>query len=83
MHFYLIFGFLGFKVIKKLTINLFKGSEDFRFLNLFGWIKKYKPALSKSGSSWDNSYCVRLVTVSLAVNIGKLQSLVSEDNFFC
>ena len=46
------------------------------------WIEKYKPALSKSDSSWDNSYCVRLVTVSLAVNIGKLQSLVSEDNFF-
>ena len=28
-------------------------------------------------------YCVRLVIVSLPVNIGKLQSLVSEDNFFC
>ena len=33
-------------------------------------------------SSWDNSYCVRLVIVLLAVNIGKLQPLVSEDNFF-
>ena len=54
--------------------------SDFRILS--GWIEKYKPALSKSDSSWDNSYCVRLVTVSLAVNIGKLQSLVSEDNFF-
>ena len=53
---------------------------DFRILS--GWIEKYKPALSKSDSSWDNSYCVRLVIVSLAVNIGKLQSLVSEDNFF-
>ena len=31
--------------------------------------------------TWDNSYCVRFVIVSLAVNIGKLQSLVSEDNF--
>ena len=34
-------------------------------------------------SSWDNSYCVRLVIVSLAMNIRKRQSLVSEDNFFC
>ena len=54
--------------------------SDFRILS--GWIEQYKPALSKSDSSWDNSYCVRLVIVSLAVNIGKLQSLVSEDNFF-
>ena len=54
---------------------------DFRIL--FGWIEKYEPALSKSDSSWDYLYCVRLVIVSLAVNIGKLQSLVSEDNFFC
>ena len=54
--------------------------SDFRILS--GWIEKYKPALSKSDSSWDNSYCVRLVIVSLAVNIGKLQSLVREDNFF-
>ena len=54
--------------------------SDFQILS--GWIEKYKPALSKSDSSWDNSYCVRLVIVSLAVNIGKLQSLVSEDNFF-
>ena len=30
-----------------------------------------------------NLYCVRLVIVSLAMNIGKLQSLVSEHNFFC
>ena len=37
---------------------------------------------SKSDYSRDNSYCVRLEIVSLAVNIGKLQSLVSEDNFF-
>ena len=54
--------------------------SDFRILS--GWTEKYKPALSKSYSSWDNSYCVRLVIVSLAVNIGKLQSLVSHDNFF-
>ena len=50
---------------------------------LSGWIEKYKPALSKSDSSWDNSYYVRLVIVSLAVNIDQLQSLVSENNFFC
>ena len=54
--------------------------SDFRILS--GWIEKYKPSLSKSDSSWDNSYCVRLVIVSLPVIIGKLQSLVSEDNFF-
>ena len=55
--------------------------SDFRILS--GWIEKYKPALSKADSLWDNSYCVRLVIVSLAVNIGKFQSFVSEDNFFC
>ena len=26
---------------------------------------------------------MRLVIVTLAVNVGKFQSLVSEDNFFC
>ena len=55
--------------------------SDFPILS--GWIEKYKPALSKSDSSWNNSYCVRLVIFSLAGNIGKLQSLVSEDNFSC
>ena len=54
--------------------------SDFQILS--GWIEMYKPALSKSDSSWENSYWVRLVIVSLAVNIGKLQSLASEDNFF-
>ena len=44
--------------------------SDFRLLS--GWIEKYKPAFRKSDSSWDNLYCVRLVIVSLAVNIGKL-----------
>ena len=43
----------------------------------------HKPVLRKLGSSWDNSYCVRLVIVLLAVNIGNLQPLVNEDNFFC
>ena len=47
--------------------------SDFRILS--GWIEKYKPALSESDSSWDNLYCVRLVIVLLAVNIGKLLSL--------
>ena len=83
MNFYLTFGLLGFKVVKKRTMNLFKVVKfsDFRILS--GWIEEYKLALSKSDSSWGNSYCVRLVIVSLAVKIGNLQSLVSEDNFFC
>ena len=55
--------------------------SDFRILS--GWFEKYKSALSKSDFSWDNSYCVRLVIVSLAANIDQLQSLVIEDNFFC
>ena len=55
--------------------------SDFRILS--GWIEKYKPPLSKSYFSWDNWYCLRLAIVSLAVNTGKLQPLVSEDNFFC
>ena len=82
MRFYLTFGFLGFKVVKKRTMNLFKVVKISDFQTLSGWIEKYKPALSKSDSSWDNSYCVRLVIVSLAVNIGKLQSLVSKGIFF-
>ena len=53
-------------------MNLFKGSEDFGFLNVI--FEKYKPALSKSNSSWDNSYCVGLVIVLLVVNIGKLHT---------
>ena len=55
--------------------------SDFRILS--GWIEKYKPPLSKSYFSWDNWHCLRLAIVSLAVNTGKLQPLVSEDNFFC
>ena len=35
--FYLTFGFLEFKVVKKWTVNLFKGSEDFGFSN-FIWL---------------------------------------------
>ena len=82
IRFYLTFGFLGFKVVKKQTIFLkLVKILDFRILS--GWIEKYKPALMKSDSSWDNSYCVRLVIVLLVLNISKLQSLVSEDNFLC
>ena len=55
--------------------------SDFQILS--GWIKKYQPTLSKSDPSWDNLYCVRLVTVSLDVNVGTLQFLVSEDSFLC
>ena len=56
-------------------------TSDFRILSC--WIEKYKPVLSKLGSYWNNSYCVRLVIVLLAANIGKLHSLVSEDNISC
>ena len=48
-----------------------------------GWIEKYKPAISKSDSSWDNSYCVRLVIVSLHVIVGRLHFPVSEDSSMC
>ena len=64
-------------------MNLFKGSEKFGFSNFIRVDEKYKPALSKSDSSWDNLYCVRLVIVLLAGNLGKLQSLIGKDNFFC
>ena len=37
MHFYLTFGFMGFKVVNKRTMNLSKGSEDFGFSN-FIWL---------------------------------------------
>ena len=83
MRFYLTFGFLGFKVVNKRTMNIFKDSEDVGFLNLSGWIEKNKSTLSKLDFSWDNSYCVRLVIVSLAANINNQQALVSEDIFFC
>ena len=39
------------------------------FPTLFGWIENQKSALIKSDSSWDNSCCVRLVIVSISVNI--------------
>ena len=83
MRFYLIFSFLGFKVVNKRTINFSKVVKisDFRILS--GWIEKYKTALIKLDSSWDNSYCERLVIVSLDVDVDRLQFLVSDDNFFC
>ena len=83
MRFYLTFGFIGFKIVNKERWIFSKVVKISDFRILCGWIGKYKPALSKSDSSCDNSYCVRLVIVSLAVNIGKLQSFVSDDNFFC
>ena len=83
MRFYLTFGFLRFKIVNKERWIFSKVVKILDFRILSGWIEKYKPALSKSDSSWDNSYCVRLVIVLLAVNIGKLQSLMSKDNFFC
>ena len=35
MHFYLTFGFLGFKVVKKQMITLFKCSEDFQIFKFY------------------------------------------------
>ena len=35
----MIFSFLGFKVVDKQTMNLFKGREDFGFLN-FIWLDR-------------------------------------------
>ena len=64
------FCFLRFKIANKGTMNLLLKILDFRILS--GWIKKYKPALSKSDFSWDNSYRLRLVIVLLSVKIGKL-----------
>ena len=64
-------------------MNLSKVVKILDFQILSGWIEKYKPALSKLDSSWDNSYCIRLVIVLLDVNVGRLQFLVSEDNFPC
>ena len=51
--------------------------SDFQIL--CGWIEKYKTALSESDSSWDNSYCMRSVIVSLAVNLYKMQSSLTRD----
>ena len=69
--FYLAFSFLKFKVVDKWTINLFKVLIISRLQSLSGLIEKYKLTLSKSDSSRDNLYYVRLVLVLLAVNVGK------------
>ena len=37
MRFYLNFDFLGFKIVNKGTMDLFKGREDFEFSN-FIWL---------------------------------------------
>ena len=54
MRFYMNFSFFIFKVINKRMMNLFEGSEDFDFRVLSGWIEKYKPALIKLVSFWEN-----------------------------
>ena len=80
---YLTFGFLWLRLLRNERWIFSKVVKVLDFWILSGWIEKYKPALSISDSSWNNSYCVRFGIASLAVNIGKLQSLVSEDNLFC
>ena len=71
MDFYLTFGFLRNKVVKKQWIfSKVMKILDFRILS--GWIEKYKSAWSKSDFSWDNLYCVSLAIVLLAVNMGQL-----------
>ena len=72
---------LGLLIKERLIFSKVVNISDVRILS--GWVQKYKPALSKLDSSWHNSYCARLVIVSLAVNAGVLQSLVNEDNFAC
>ena len=37
MHFYMTFGFIGFKVLNERTMNLLEGSEDFGFSDLI-WL---------------------------------------------
>ena len=60
-------------------MNIVKGTEDSGFSDFIWLDKKYKPVLSKSASSWDNSYCMRLVIVSLDVNVGRIQFLVADN----
>ena len=83
MRFYLTFSFFEFKVVNKEHLIFSKVVKISDFQILSGWIEKCKPALTKSDSSWDNSYCVRLVIVSLALHTGKLQPLTNEYNFLC
>ena len=78
MRFYLTLVSSDLRLLRneRLIFSKVARISDFRILS--GWIEKYKPALSKSDYSWDNSYCARLAIVSLAVNIGKLQFLVND-----
>ena len=69
MHFYLTFGFLGLRLLRNERWIFSKAAKVSNFRILSCWIEKYKAVSSKSYSSWDNWYCVRLVIVSLAVNI--------------
>ena len=54
-----------------------------KFWLLSVWIEKYKLPLIKLDTLCDNSYCVRLLIVSLAVNVVRLQLLIIEGNSFC
>ena len=83
MRFYLTLVSSDLRLLKNERWIFSKVVKISDFPMLSGWFQKYKSALSKSDSSWDNSYYVRLVIVSLAVNIDQLQSLVSGNNFFC
>ena len=54
-----------------------------KFWLLSVWTEKYKLPLIKLDTLCDNSYCVRLLIVSLAVNVVRLQLLIIEGNSFC
>ena len=53
MCFYLTFGFLKFKVVKKRTMNLFKGSEDFT---------TFQKTCASSSSSYIGETCCHFKT---------------------
>ena len=56
MCFYLFFGFFGLRLLRNKQWIFSKVVKISDFWILSGWIEKYKPALSKSDSSWDSSY---------------------------
>ena len=62
-------------------MNLFKVVKISDFQILSCCTENYKPALSILDSSWDNSYCMWLEIVLLAVNIGKMQLLIFISYF--
>ena len=78
---FLVSSDLKLLINKRWIFSRVVNISDFRILS--GCIEKYKPALGKSDSSGDNSYCVRLVIVLLDVNVDILQFLVNEDIFLC